>query len=1442
MKNQQHFNQSLLFLAVAVGLTLMTACPALAANRVSAPRLVSQETTRMTAEALCRSKYGRLPLLAQESYLDSDGERSCDVYVFAKDERWLGHQQDLLDTVRFHRAQLAAYVDSIRFVDQFETETSPQSELLSRYRQMTDFHVKMSTRPDEFVSVYTSASRNHKPVMEYRDGLPESFVMPHDLDQQFSASSLGTAKPLDFYYFGPARIFAAERTSGPRLFVNLTNPDFTLTEDQVAGTRFNLSGLDEEFLHSTEESWDRIEAMTTQGLEDVVMVDKQLSHIIPNVPYFRQDDWTNILPKRDSCVVMAGGSALGYYDDFDFWNISPFSYHVGGTANGGFTTLPGVNYTVTIPGASYNPRKVHYGPETMLFEMAVEIGYNFQTGGTGTSCTASGFTLAEIFTRFTDDHLGLDFTYDQDCLIPYGAFYGTIKERMDANQPMILKLTNYPGSNYSVPYPYQGHHAVTIVGYDEAHGVGGDPIGVYVNNSTTYGAVWWDYDQIRSDNDEITLEITAGGSPGAWVEAPTLIEPVGTVGAGPVHFAWAEAPGAASYLVQVSQFSNFESYPYFTVSTNPAADFNIPDEGPYYWRVAPANENGVYCRFGEVQSFTVGGCCSTWHVETSGSDQTGDGTESNPFATIQRAIDASGHFDTVLVGPGVYVENITINKQILVTSHMIEPWEEGYIGETIIDGGRSGSTVSIVGSTATLSELRGFTIRNGLATSGGGIAVGRANPTLRKLKVVDNEATSNGGGIYLYQSTSLIENVTVSSNIAVMNVCGSVGGGIDFREASPTLRNSVISWNQAALFGGGLSLRYGSDPILETVTITNNSVISTVCSSSGAGIEVSGSSVTMTDVTIMDNLAIPLPNAGSGAGVGASDAVVTFTDGIVSGNQSSAGGAGISVRNTTLDLTRVQIHGNRSTGTMLGGGALFLNTGSNANLINVTIADNEASMGSGIHCQDNSALVMVNSILWNGGSPQTVYCSDYAAPSTLTIANSSVEGGQAGILLNGNASLNWLGGNQNQDPLYSDPTHENFGLRTLSPCIDTGTTYFEWGGQTLVDLSPGDYSGAGPDMGAHEATYIAAVVDPTGSGDFASLSDAVNNVPSGTVLLLADGIYSGPGNRDIDLGGKIITFKSASKSAERCVIDCQGSSADPHRGFYFHSGESPLTRIEDITIINGFATTSLPGGGHGGGILCENGSSPTLVNVTFSNNTAQGRGGALHCVASYPTLEACTISGNQADEGAGISCTDSSAPEIQRTIIAFNGPGEAVNCASDSIPVISCSDIFGNTGGDWVGPIASLEGVDGNISQDPLFCSAEPNVEMRWLLQNNSPCLTVYSPGVCHIGAWPIGCSSASETTPPLVITALGSPFPNPFNPTAIIPFSIDRPQQVRLSIYDLTGNLVAVLLDQAVSQGEHRQAWNGLNRAGQPVSSGVYFVQFQGASTSFTRKLALLR
>ena len=98
-----------------------------------------------------------------------------------------------------------------------------------------------------------------------------------------------------------------------------------------------------------------------------------------------------------------------------------------------------------------------------------------------------------------------------------------------------------------------------------------------------------------------------------------------------------------------------------------------------------------------------------------------------------------------------------------------------------------------------------------------------------------------------------------------------------------------------------------------------------------------------------------------------------------------------------------------------------------------------------------------------------------------------------------------------------------------------------------------------------------------------------------------------------------------------------------------------------------------------------------------------------------------------------------------------------------------------------------------------------------------------------------------SVSVPPLIYK-LDPSWPNPFNPQTTLRFSIPHPAHVRLAIYDLRGKLIRTLADDLQPAGLYTVPWDGRDRRGAAVASGVYFARLESEEGVQTRKMVLAR
>ncbi len=84
--------------------------------------------------------------------------------------------------------------------------------------------------------------------------------------------------------------------------------------------------------------------------------------------------------------------------------------------------------------------------------------------------------------------------------------------------------------------------------------------------------------------------------------------------------------------------------------------------------------------------------------------------------------------------------------------------------------------------------------------------------------------------------------------------------------------------------------------------------------------------------------------------------------------------------------------------------------------------------------------------------------------------------------------------------------------------------------------------------------------------------------------------------------------------------------------------------------------------------------------------------------------------------------------------------------------------------------------------------------------------------------------------------------YPNPFNPETWIPYTLFETSNVKLSIFDTSGELIREFKLGYQTRGPKRIHWDGKNTAGEAVASGIYFYQFEAGNTKSVHKMWLLK
>ncbi len=306
--------------------------------------------------------------------------------------------------------------------------------------------------------------------------------------------------------------------------------------------------------------------------------------------------------------------------------------------------------------------------------------------------------------------------------------------------------------------------------------------------------------------------------------------------------------------------------------------------------------------------------------------------------------------------------------------------------------------------------------------------------------------------------------------------------------------------------------------------------------------------------------------------------------------------------------------------------------------------------------------------------------------------------------------------------------------------------------------------------------------------------------------------------------------------------------------------------------------------GIGGGAGINN-STAIVTRNYFQENTAEGGvsiGGGMRLIRGMVQASNNIYTGNSATLGAAVYASGTPLAPLQAEIInstivnnAASGSGGGVYVDSASAVTIVNTVLWDNAPEQLSQPAGILAVRYSNVQggwDDTTNVDANPNFQPNSLykLSENSPCIGTGIDSLEIDSVWyfapsddfdgnprpnPFGSRpdiGARESALPVALEPLPEKlptnyilqqnYPNPFNPKTTIRFEIPKSQSVTLQIYNILGEAVVKLVGERLAAGNYQYHWDGRDRWGKALSSGIYIYRLQAGKFVQQRKMVLMR
>jgi hypothetical protein len=385
---------------------------------------------------------------------------------------------------------------------------------------------------------------------------------------------------------------------------------------------------------------------------------------------------------------------------------------------------------------------------------------------------------------------------------------------------------------------------------------------------------------------------------------------------------------------------------------------------------------------------------------------------------------------------------------------------------------------------------------------------------------------------------------------------------------------------------------------------------------------------------------------------------------------------------------------------------------------------------------------------------------------------------------------------------------------------------------------------------------------------------------------------------DADQKDTVVAFQNGETAraelAGFTITNGKGSATVSHGGLIgggiYCKGASPF--LHHLILENNF--TQLEGGG-----MYLEVSNSSIEYCVIRNNRGASGGGGLYSYQGNNQIRNCIIDYNN---GNGVTCYQSKVLFFRDLIInskydngmaLHNSDINILNCTFSNNPPPTLEIVYSNvniinsilwenyqeiriTRGDnfelptknIVIAFCDIKGGQNNItnpSADSLYydnsnIDSDPFLRNDFSLSNNSPCIDSgvafykigdkvisdltkddYHGNAPDMGFSEINFTSAVISNDTNRMFKLSN-YPNPFNSSTSIQFFLKIENYTILSIYDITGRKILDLLKKTLSSGNYKIQWNGNDKSGNKVSSGIYLIQLKVGVTSISKSIVFLK